>query len=1053
MKKPKKILMSIIIYLSIILLSCPIFAVSAIDGEIEFSESYLEYLGLNEDDKQNTTVPRMYDIPESNTEIVNPFKLVSLLGSSSTPKFSLKKYIPENVAVRNQLPTDTCWAFASIASLESHLGFQDFKFGNSKVIYDFSERHMDYATSRVFLNDEINEYGFNRTAGSVGTVGMATAYLTNGLGAISEEEMKFDDDLNMINLGDIQGKKVITQVNDIVSFPAYTATDDTTKIRQQMKEHIMNYGAIDASIHGFGLLSTESSVFNSETSAAYCNSTAYSIDHAVSIIGWDDDFPLENFVEGNRPSQDGAWIAKNSWGEGFGEGGFYYISYEDANVYRQLTGIENAQTEITYENLYQHDEFGGFLKYKINGTSKMYFATEFDKKTEGKEYLTQISINAPETYTCKVYVNPNGTSRLMKDLVPVELETGETETFEAGYHTIEFLNPIKINSDSFVVVLEVQGTQTDSITAMIEMNYGGFYTDPKYQYAANHIYDNVTIADEKCFIATEDEFNNNEWRITSKLNTTSEGRLPNFDTTIKAFTTSKVLESIAITTPASTTTFIEGKDFEPTGMVVKGYLANGDIVDITNYTILNGENLTLDQTSVTISYNGFTTTQSIEVVENTVEKLLIKTLPQNTVYWAGDDFDATGLEIEAEYKDGTRKVITDYKIEDGQTLENSQTTVTIEYEGKTVTVDIIVNQNSLIKIEITQVPNKVNYVARQNFDSTGIVVTATYANGNSKVITDFEVSDGNDLYAGQTAVTIKYEEQTALQAITVIEKAVTGISIKAMPTKTEYIQTKEELDLTGGIIEISYNDGLTEEMLMTSDSVNVTGFNNEIVGNQIITLTYEGQTAQIEVEIIELLKPENSILDDVQGNVTGIKAYYFSDKNQKEYVVLNVEISNIIKSTENEKTEYYYYLSPNPNEENITGWVPIDEIQELDGKLMFEINSLNITNYEELVNSNKIHLYVKEVATRNNMTVEVVTDSLALDVENINIEKFVDGEKMADVNSDTIIDSIPAEKEDNTTVPGIIPNAGKNIVMIFFTLVFSIIGRVAYLKYKDIKIK
>ena len=41
--------------------------------------------------------------------------------------------------------------------------------------------------------------------------------------------------------------------------------------------------------------------------------------HAVTIIGWDDDYPADNFLEGHRPPQDGAWLVKNSWGSGENE--------------------------------------------------------------------------------------------------------------------------------------------------------------------------------------------------------------------------------------------------------------------------------------------------------------------------------------------------------------------------------------------------------------------------------------------------------------------------------------------------------------------------------------------------------------------------------------------------------------------------------------------------------------------------------------------------------------------------------------------------------------
>lgn len=1049
MNKLKKVLILIVLFLTIILSNYQVFAINTLEDEIEISQKYLDYLELTTEEKQNVIAPRMYDITTKTIPTRNPFRLVRSIGSSVKNKYSLREIIPENMKIKNQNPTNTCWAFASIASLESNLALQDYKYGRNKTIYDFSERHMDYATSREFLNNQINEFGFNRSAGTATVSGVPIAYLTNGLGAISEEEMPFEMNSDFINLSEIQNKDVITQVNDIIIFPSYSAEDDKTQIKQQMKEHIMNYGAFTANIHSPSIYMND--VYNAETAALYCNnSTLYKINHAVAVVGWNDEYEVENFVEGNRPINKGAWIVKNSYGSAFGDEGFIYISYEDVNIYDELTGIISAQSEIEYENIYQYDEFGGFLKYKNNKTSKLYLATEFDKKTTGKEYLTQVSINAPETYTCKVYVNPNGTSKEIANLQQVELKTGETETFEAGYHTIEFLNPVKINGESFVVVLEIEGAQENFVTTMIEFNYGEFYTAPKYATAASRVYNNVTIADGKCFVAKESEFNKGVWRATSKTFETSGGKIPNYDTTIKAFTTSNVLESIEITTLPSKVTYVEGQDFDSTGMEIKGYFANGKVIDITDYILQDATNLTLGQNSITIYYNGFMIKQPIEVVANTVESLEITTPASKTEYWAGEDFDSTDMIVEAMYKDGTRKIINDYIIQDGKTLKNDQITVTIEYEGKIVAQEITVQYNSVEKIEITKQPNKVNYVAGQNFDSDGMIVLATYKNGETKDAKDYVIKDGKNLSVGQEIVTIEYEGQTATQVITVVEKAIIGISIKEMPTKKEYTQYREKLDLTGGTVEILYNDDTKEDMQMTSEEIVVTGFDSEIAGVQKITLSYKDIEVQFDIVVKELPKPENSKFDDTKVDILGIKAYYFSDKNKKGYTVLNIQLENLKIYNKNENAEYYYYLSTRQNEENINNWVKINSIQIKDDKMKFDINTLDITNYQEIENADKTYLYVKEVATKNGMKSESITTPFLLEAEISNIEQYLDGEKKVTNIDDN---SKPGNEIDNTLAPGRIPDTGKNLLIIFLIIIIASVGRISYKKYKDIKLR
>ena len=71
---------------------------------------------------------------------------------------------------------------------------------------------------------------------------------------------------------------------------------------------------------------------NTETYAQYVNTTALGISHGVTIVGWDDNYSAENFLEDKRPPADGAWIVRNSWGEHYGIDGYFYLSYYDQTI-------------------------------------------------------------------------------------------------------------------------------------------------------------------------------------------------------------------------------------------------------------------------------------------------------------------------------------------------------------------------------------------------------------------------------------------------------------------------------------------------------------------------------------------------------------------------------------------------------------------------------------------------------------------------------------------------------------------------------------------------
>ena len=83
-----------------------------------------------------------------------------------------------------------------------------------------------------------------------------------------------------------------------------------------------------------------------------------------------------------------------------------------------------------------------------------------------------------------------------------------------------------------------------------------------------------------------------------------------------------------------------------------------------------------------------------------------------------------------------------------------------------------------------------------------------------------------------------------------IEKQISKVEVTTLPTKISYIQNYEELDLTGGILTVTYNDGTTDTISLTNENITVTGFDNSKIGKITITAEYEEHITTFEVEII-----------------------------------------------------------------------------------------------------------------------------------------------------------------------------------------------------------
>ncbi len=119
-------------------------------------------------------------------------------------------------------------------------------------------------------------------------------------------------------------------------------------------------------------------------------------DHAITIVGWDDEYKKENFQEENRPTHDGAYIILNSWGEEVGDYGYFYVSYDDTYIEQDISGVKEL-TEITentetYDKIYEYDELGmttyllGVNDAQTQLLDTIYAANVFERENSSDKY-------------------------------------------------------------------------------------------------------------------------------------------------------------------------------------------------------------------------------------------------------------------------------------------------------------------------------------------------------------------------------------------------------------------------------------------------------------------------------------------------------------------------------------------------------------------------------------------------------------------------------------------------------------------------------------------
>ena len=101
------------------------------------------------------------------------------------------------------------------------------------------------------------------------------------------------------------------------------------------------------------------------------NYAGKSVNHVVTLVGWDDAFPAEAFRP--KAKQNGAWLAQNSHSEKFGNNGYFWLSYDidiSAVVYVPTDKYKSGQTYVNYPVEVvnpEGDEVAFASVYEING--------------------------------------------------------------------------------------------------------------------------------------------------------------------------------------------------------------------------------------------------------------------------------------------------------------------------------------------------------------------------------------------------------------------------------------------------------------------------------------------------------------------------------------------------------------------------------------------------------------------------------------------------------------------------------------------------------------
>lgn len=331
-----------------------------------------------------------------------------------------------SVKVKNQNPTGMCWAFAASTASERSWLQEQVNNGGTPSYIQLSPMHLGY----FVYHKEPDLLGGNTGDSNVivssdtfkslgGNNQMAILTMSQGVGLATETLVPFNSNTSYVNPLYCY-RNSLTLENGVFLY-----SDEA------VKEAIIKYGAVAADYYS-------NSYYRADDNKSYYCNLDTSSNHAITIVGWDDDYSADNFAGSGAgvPPINGAWIIQNSWGVSAGESGYYYISYADSTLCDPC--YYDVQPADTYDYIYQLD--GNCAAFKIALKTNEKFVNFYTAGGSASEILEAVGMmnmdSSDDTmyYTVDIYKNAKASADIVDSK---KVASFDVSTNGMGYYTFE----------------------------------------------------------------------------------------------------------------------------------------------------------------------------------------------------------------------------------------------------------------------------------------------------------------------------------------------------------------------------------------------------------------------------------------------------------------------------------------------------------------------------------------------------------------------------------------------------------------------------------------
>ena len=500
--------------------------------------------------------------------------------------------------VRDQGKYDTCWAFSAIGLAELDL-IADNQTADKSI--DLSELQLAYFTYNNAedplggtFGDSLNIMNHKNYLTMGGNLDFASRTLLQWEGVTDENRVPYALAPTTTTLAKSYAfDQDVAHLQNVYIINIH-------KNATQVKREIMQHGSAGLGLYMDGTANYVGSAVYAETgenvATYYCPTSSVASNHAVNIVGWDDNFPASSFK--NKPAGNGAWLCRNSWSDKTENSinSYFWLSYYDKAI-EDAAWIFDFESADNYDYNYQYD--GGADVGKLLGISTS--ANIFKAKKADNELVKAVSIslskdaNVPNTI--RVYTNLTNLHNPKSGVLAAKVSG--TTTY-AGTHTIRLDKAVSVPKGTYYAVV-------------VNLQKSGAGLDMEYAVSDSSLTSRVYCDYNQSFL-----YRYGSWEDVADVSTSYGGRIGNIcikayadnaGTSIGAVKNIKAVRSAKNAVRISWSKTAGAKGYE----IYQASSKNGTYKKIATTTSANYKIKTTSNKSVYYKVRAYKTTQGVRI--------------------------------------------------------------------------------------------------------------------------------------------------------------------------------------------------------------------------------------------------------------------------------------------------------------------------------------------------------------------------------------------------------------------------------------------------------